>query len=275
MKALRTIREVGNLKNHTLSAGAIAAALVLFGANAWADNIATIEGYPAATVVTLNSSPVVTAILSAPGTLDGYTYTSYSFLAQDTSGSIDVFGSLSGLGYTPTVGDAITVNGTFSPYHQIPEIGTVTAISASSSGNPLFGIPITTIPLAIASGTGTLPQSLAGTLLTINNVTLYTDAAATTPVSGNFATHANTALYMKDSGGNIMELYVWASSYSTCGALGGTPIPTGTVNVTGFLSQSGTFAPEMTPFSITQVPEPSTLALVGLGVVGLLIRRRK
>jgi hypothetical protein len=80
---------------------------------------------------------------------------------------------------------------------------------------------------------------------------------------------------MKDSGGNIMELYVWASSYSTCGALGGTPIPTGTVDVTGFLSQSGTFGPEMTPFSITSVPEPSTLALVGLGVAGLLIRRRR
>jgi hypothetical protein len=261
--------------NRAFLAGAIASAVVSLGANVLASDISTILSQPTGTPITLDSSPIVTAILSAPGTLDGYTYTSYSFLAQDTSGSLDIFGSLSGLGYTPTVGDAITVSGTFSPYHQVPEIATVTAISATSSGNPGFGVPITTIPIAAASGTGTLPSSLAGTLLTIDNVTLYTDSGATVPVSGNFATHANTALYMKDSGGNIMELYVWASSYSTCGALGGTPIPTGTVDVTGFLSQSGTFGPEMTPFSITSVPEPSTLALVGLGVAGLLIRRRR
>ena len=111
--------------------------------------------------------------------------------------------------------------------------------------------------------------------MTLDNVSLYTDSAATVPVSGNFATHANTTLYMKDSGGNIMELYVWASSYSTDGAMGGTAIPTGTVDVTGFLHQNGGFAPEMTPLSITQVPEPSTLVLAGLGLAGLLVSRRR
>ena len=261
--------------NHAFLRGAIVSAVVSLGVSALAADIATIEGQTGGSLVTLDSGPVVTAILSAPGTLDGYTYSSYSFLVQDTTGSLDIYGLSSTFGYTPTVGDAITVSGTFSPYHQIPEIGTVTAASAISSGNPLPGITTTTIPIASASGTGTLPLSLAGTLLTIDNVTLYTDSAATVPASGSFATHANTTLYMKDTDGNIMELYVWASSYSTCGALGGTQIPTGTVDVTGFLSQSGTFDPEMTPFSITEVPEPSTLTLIGLGVAGLLINRRR
>jgi hypothetical protein len=55
----------------------------------------------------------------------------------------------------------------------------------------------------------------------------------------------------------------------------GTPIPTGPVDVVGLLSQSGTFGVEITPYSITSVPEPSTLALLGLGVAGFLVSRRR
>ena len=81
------------------------------------------------------TAPVVTNILSQPGTVNGKTYTSWSFLVQDQSGSSDIYGTLAGLGYTPTVGDAINATGTYSPYHQIPELGTLTAISCVSSGN--------------------------------------------------------------------------------------------------------------------------------------------
>jgi hypothetical protein len=106
---------------------------------------------------------------------------------------------------------------------------------------------------------------------------LYTDSAATIPVSGNFALTPTPPLYMKDTGGNIMELYFWASSYSTDGAMGGTPIPTGPVDVVGFLVANwNLWRPEMTPYSsITQVPEPSTLVLAGLGLAGLLVSRRR
>ena len=112
--------------------------------------------------------------------------------------------------------------------------------------------------------------------MTLDNVSLYTDSAATIPASGNFASHANVTLYAKDAGGNIMEVYDWASSYSTAGALGGTPEPTGLVNITGFVSQSGTFSPEMTPISITPAPEPTTFGLCGAGgLLALIFRLRR
>jgi hypothetical protein len=266
------------MKRNYLLTSLIASTVVLFASNALADTAATIFGYPATTLVTYDNAsgayPVVSAVLSQPGLGDGYTYTTYSFLAQDSTGSLDVFSPLTGLGYTPTAGDAINVSGTYSPYHQIPEIATVTSIGLHTTGNGVSSPGVFTIQQLTNSGTGAIPQSLAGQLVTLDNVSLYTDAAATIPVSGNFAVHANVALYAKDGTG-IMEIYDWASSYSTCGALGGTPEPTGLVNITGFLSQSSTFPPEMTPFLITSVPEPSTLALSALGGLALLLKFRR
>ena len=76
--------------------------------------------------------PVVTAVLSHPGVTDGHTYTSWYFLANDGTGSALIYASSAAVGsYTPTVGDALTISGKYSPYHQLPEIGTITAI-----GNP-------------------------------------------------------------------------------------------------------------------------------------------
>ena len=266
-----------NTTKKLLLAAALASAMALPASNALADSAATIFGDASGTTVTYDNAsgayPVISAVLSQPGSLDGYTYTTYSFLAADSTGSLDIFSALTGLGYTPTVGDAISVGGTYSPYHQIPEIATITSITWQSSGNAVPSPVAYTIPTLTASGTGPIPQNIAGQLLTLDNVSLYTDSAATIPVSGNFATHANTTLYAKDGSGNIMEVYVWASSYSTCGALGGTAIPTGPVDITGFVSQSGTFAPEITPYSITSVPEPTTLGLCGAGGLLLLALR--
>jgi hypothetical protein len=266
------------MKKKYLLTGIIASTVVLFASNALAGSAAAIFPDATGTLVTYDNAsgsyPVITAILSQPGPGDGYTYTSWSMFAADSTGSLDLFGALpGGTSFTPAVGQAISASGTYSPYHQIPEIGTLTALSLISSGNA-FSLPgVYTIPTLTASGTGPIPQSLAGQLVTLDNVSLYTDAAATIPVSGNFATHANVTLYAKDAGGNIMEIYDWASSYSTCGALGGTPEPTGLVDITGFVSQSGSFAPEMTPFSITSVPEPTTLSLCGAGALLALIFR--
>lgn len=269
-----------NTTKRLLTVATLASIMALAASNTLADSAVNIFGYASGTLATYDNAsgkyPVVTAILSQPGTVDGYTYTTYSFLAQDSTGSLDVFSALTGLGYTPAVGDAISISGKYSPFHQIPEIGTVTAITKQSSGNTIPAVPVYTIPQLTNSGTGAMPQSLSGLLVTLNNVTLYTDAAATIPASGTFATDANVTLYAKDASGNIMEVYDWASSYSTAGAFGGTAEPTGPVNITGFVSQSGAFAPEITPFAITPTPEPTTLGLCGAGgLLAMIFRLRR
>jgi len=272
-------------KYYYLLTGLIASTVVLSASNALADSAVNIEGYTSGTAATYDNAsgayPVITAVLSQPGTLDGYTYRTWAILAADSTGSLDLYGALNtpALGFTPAVGDAISFTGTYSPYHQIPELATnaTTTMSLFSTGNAVSSPGVYTIPTLIASGTGTIPQSIAGHLVTLDNVSLYTDAAATIPVSGNFAIGNNVTLYAKDAGGNIMEVYDWASSYSTCGALGGTPEPTGLVDITGFVSLSSTFPPELTPFSITQVvPEPTALSLCGAGgLLALIFRLRR
>jgi Lamin Tail Domain len=219
--------------------------------NALASNALTIFNTPASTPVTYDNAsgayPIINAILSQPGTVNGFTFTAWSFPAVDSTGSIIMYGAMpASSSYVPTVGDAISVQGTYSPYHQIPEIGTLTAITQMSSGHAAPPPSVFTIADMIASTT--IPQNMAGHLVEVTNVMLYTDAAATIPVAGNFPA-ANTALYAKDSAGNVMEVYVWMTSYSTCAAFAGTPEPAGRVNIVGILSQSGTFPVELTPIS--------------------------
>ena len=226
--------------------------------NGTASTALEIFNSPAKAQVTYDNAsgayPVITAILSQPGMLDGYTYNNWSFIVEDSTGAIVMFGPLpSGSSYVPTVSDAISVSGTYSPYNQIPEINPMTSITMISSGHPVSEPGIHTIPEISGDP---IPQNLAGHLLELTNVTLYTDSGAMNPASGNFPTHANLPLYAKDQDGNILEIYVWASSYSVCGALGGTPIPTGRVNIVGILNKSGTFPVEMVPFQfIPQGPQ--------------------
>jgi hypothetical protein len=96
---------------------------------------------------------------------------------------------------------------------------------------------------------------------------------------GNFPTHANGTYTVTDlSGNNPLTLFQWASSYSTAGTLGGTPVPTGPVDIYGIVDIfDGT--PEFVPFSITpaaaSTPEPGSAGLILVGVIAaqLLLRR--
>jgi len=271
------------MKKLFLLSGLVASTVALSASNALADDAATIFTDPTGTAVTWDNAsgqyPVIDAILSQAGaTVGGHTFTSWSFLAKDGDGSLDVFGSLSGLGYTPTVGDAISVSGTYSPFHQIPEIGTVTAITLQSSGNAPAGPKIFTIP---SLNVATLPPGIAGNLVEVQNVTI-----TGTGVGGLFptfsqATTATETYTMTDSGGNSMTLFDWVTSYSTCAAFGGSPIPTGPVTLIGFDSvfTSGTTSTaEFTPIAGIPivVPEPTTMALCGAGgLLALMFRLRR
>jgi hypothetical protein len=258
--------------NRLFLVAAVASALVSLAANALAGSIADVQGGTAGNTYSVDTSPVITAILSAPVTTGGKTYTTWSFLAQDGTGSIDIFGKMpTGNTYTPAVGDKISLTAQYGPYHQIPELTNMTSISLVSSGNAVPAAPVATI------GNLNLSTTIAPTLqaypVEIDNVSIFTDSAATVHATGNYPA-GNFAYYIKDGAGAIMEMYFWYTSYSCDGAMTGAAIPTGPVNITGFLSQSGTYPIEITPNSITPVPEPSTLALAGLGLAALLLRRR-
>lgn len=237
-----------------------------------ASTIGQIEAQPSGTLVTLDSNPVITVIGSAPGTLDGYTYTNYAVIAADATGSIDLFGHLpTGDLYVPTIGDKIGAAGTYSPFDAIPEIATLTSLSKVSSGNAVPApIPVTTSQLA---GITSSSYNYLGHNLLLQNVEF-------SGASGNFPTHANGTYTLTDlAGNNPLTLYQWASSYSTAGALGGTPVPTGAVNVEGIVDLFDG-SPEFVPFSITPAaaaPEPSSIVLLlsGIGALAFLLLRRR
>ena len=149
---------------------------------------------------------VITTILSQPGSFNGETYTMASVLANDGAGSMDVFRH-----------DARRLHahrrrrhhcdGTYSPYHQIPELGTVTSIVANSSGNAVPSPTVTTIP---AIDVPTLPFSVAGYMLELDNVTISGE-------TGNFGiTNSPAGAMITDGSGNSMTFYYWPTLVFHC-----------------------------------------------------------
>lgn len=209
-------------KSYYLLTGFIAATVVLSATNALASSAAVIEAGASGPVTYDNGSgayPVVSAVLSQPGSFGGHTYTGWSFLAQDSTGSMDIFASataLTGFGYSPTVGDAISVSGTYSPFHQIPEIETLSAIAAQSSGNTVPTPPAFTVSQLNQS---TLPFNIAGYYIQLNDVTI----GGTGGVGGLFPTYAQattaTETFTVTDGTGTMTLFDWVTSYSTDGAM--------------------------------------------------------
>jgi hypothetical protein len=295
------------MKKSYLLTSLIAAAAVLSNTNVFADDASDIESdSPGSTVTYDNYSgnyPVVTAVLSAAGAKSGtHTYSSWSFLANDGTGSIDIYaysttltlGSGPAL-YSPTVGDQISLTGTYEPYNQIPEIGTskspsqpTVPITLQSQGN-LGAVPAPTPVTVNQVNVGTLPLNYAGYLLQLNNVTIGGTVAlgGTGGTAGGLfptyaqATVANETFTVTDGTGT-MTLFDWVTSYSTDGAMGGYQVPTGTVPyIDGFVDiytpTSGieTPQPEFVPTYIPglelAVPEPSVLNLLGVGGAGSLL----
>jgi hypothetical protein len=266
-----------------LVATTIAAAAAATGSNAMAQDAsaAQIEGLASGTITTYDNAsgayPVITGILSQPGTFGGHTYTSYSFLAQDSTGSLDIFGTTPALlgTYVPTVGDAISASGTYSPFHQIPELGTVTAVTLQSSGNP---VPSPAAATVSQLNQGALPNSIAGHLIELSDVMIGGSGG----VGGLFPTYSQattaTETFTVTDGTGSMTLFDWVTSYSTAAALGGMAVPTGPVNVIGFdsvFTSGGVSTAEFTPISITAVPEPATFGFIGGGALALVALFRR
>jgi hypothetical protein len=242
-----------------------------------ASTIAEIESQPFGTPVTLGSStdstnPVITAIGSIPGSLDGYTYTTYAFIAQDSTGSFEIFSSLPiDSTYIPAVGDRITASGTYGSFLQIPELEVLTSIEATSTGNAVPAPTLVTIA-QLNSYANVLPSSVAGHFLELHNVTISQQSVPIFPI------HANGTYNLVD-GRNSLEMFQWASSYSAAGMIGGTKVPTGAVDVKGIVNVfalagfSGGIT-QFVPFSITPVPEPAAFGLMCVAALSLLRNRR-
>jgi hypothetical protein len=299
------------ISKYWLLVAVVAPAVALVGTRVLADDAVDIETYAVNAAVTYDGNGddiyggndadvIVDQIMSAPGTygISNKVYSSWAVLAADASGSVDVFGYVSSpaswpAGYTPTVGDNVSLQGTFSPYHGIPEIGSPTSFSLLSQGNAQWkgGSQVTTISQALANPnthdaltvTGPFAQNLDGYLVEIQNVTISGQGVTTT-----FPT-TNKTMYLNDTNGKQLTLYFWYSSYSCDAAMTGAPIPGNNglapivVDVYGLLTSypsvsSGTtnWQDELIPTAFVGIPEPSSFMLAGIGLLSLIaaLRRR-
>jgi len=198
--------------------------------------------------------PVITTILSQPGTVNGVNYAAWAYYINDGTGSMDIYGNP--VGYTtPHVGDIVKVTGVYQPYHQIPELGgvgvgtTVTKLGISSA---VPAPEVVTIPQIDFS---TPPQNVAGYMLELDNVKI---TGAGNPGSTFGINDSPGGAKITDQNGNSIQFYYWPTSYSTANAnLANMTIPTGLVNMTGFVSVYGNSnVPEFSPITITPSQGP-------------------
>jgi len=301
------------ISKNWLLVAVVTSALAFIGMRVLADDAVDIEGYPNYHALTFNGAgddnqggndadAIVDTIMSQPGTYGTHSYTYWEVLIGDASGSLETdfsSASLASLGWTPTVGQNVTVSATYNPYHAVPEIVSASAATVLNTGQPQWngGSQIVTIPQALAqpfnSGSPYLPmpQSMEGYLVEIQNVTISSAGGLTTWPATNSGTAVLPNLYLTDSGNHSLTMYFWWSSYSCDGMLVGSPIPdnsgqtyNGTFNVWGMLtaypSVSGgitNWQDELVPTAfVATIPEPSSLMLAGIGLLSLLavIRRR-
>jgi PEP-CTERM motif len=271
-----------------------AVAVSLLGTRVYADTAANIiQFYSQADAALYDNAsgnyPVVTAIGSQPGTFGGRTYTGWSVFAEDITGSLDLFISGATLtqltgnaGASISVGDALDLSGSVSPFQLIPELAFSTVPASNhyfntvSTGNAVPTPPVLTISQINTIAAISNNPAISGKIIEIKNVTITdTGGNGLTALPGNGATVAQESFTMSDDTGSVL-FFDWITSYSAAILLEGTPIGPGLqYDMIGFTHAFGE-TPEFTAISLTLVPEPSTVALVATGLLGLLaIRRRR
>lgn len=244
--------------------------------------------------------PIVNAIGSQPGVYGGHTFTYWAVLAQDSTGSMDEDVSTSQLNTlsrnngntygTPltsfSVGTAFSSYEAWVPFHQIPEVTPYpsdTNIAGANPPNPYITLQgtgstapatVTTISTVLGLGNGvTNNLTLAGTYVEIKNVTISGSTGSYSSTFPAYLSNIAAETYTISDGSTNMAFFDWTTSYSVDAAMGGSAVPTGPVNVYGFLSVNpGAPNAEFVPLAI--VPEPSAFVLAGMGLLGLLAIRR-
>lgn len=213
-------------------------------------SIATMETQTNNTAASLDQNPVITAILSQPGTVTPVsgstrTFTSYNFLVNDGTGSAEVFGYKTNgttLTYVPAVGDTISVSGTYSLFSGVPEIASVTAISKTGTA----AVPAPTVSTIPTVNVNPLPQNIEGYPITLQNVTI-------SGLTGSTFTSTAKGATITDSSSNSMTFFTSVSNSSAYSDLVGQTIPTGPVSITGFMQEfvsGSTTTPEFIPISV-------------------------
>ena len=170
--------------------------------------------------------------------------------------------------YVPTVGDTISVSGTYAPFHGIPEITspTVTLISQNSSYVPPTA-PVVTLTGTNGTDQNTLTTSTEGRLVTLQGV----EVTGLSNADEQFEA-ANLTGTITDTSGNTETFYYYPTSFSTEVQLANgnnniyfQPFPSGLVDITGLASvyTSGTTStPEFIPLSISDSLVPPVVSSV-------------
>ncbi len=293
-----------------LFTAAVVAAVVLSGVKVYADDASDLYGTAATSYNTYGiydngygvgddanqQYPVITDIASRPGVTEGRNYTGWAVFAQDQTGSLDLFVTSAALAALPTsngptdtsmaVGDGISAAGQMQMYHSLPEMVFSTVVSSNnfltlqSRGNPTATFsPLVLTINQLNTVAGASNVNIEGYYIELTGVT-FSGGGTYSTVFANYADSAGNVSYtLTDATGSVQD-YDYCSSYSAANALGNSAVPSGPVNVYGFMEvypSTGLSSGGLPEFTVTSiVPEPSAFVLAGMGLLGLLaIRRRR
>jgi len=254
--------------------------------SAMAESIAALEGAGGSGTIGGSGDPaaIVTAVT--------FIGSQESFLVDDGTGAMEVFKAPTGM--TFTVGDQVSVAGTYAPFNSVPEVNPTSAATIISHNNPLPTVyaytPSQLSAAALANG-GAGNLSVMGHLVAINSATVSGAPTGTNYDGSNTPTGQTWTIAAAGSG---MTEFYWESSFNSVknspGTYGtglampgllGQPVNVSGINMYGLVDNFGPGTPEFIPLfegpAASPVPEPSTIfwACSSLFVaVGAVIRRK-